>query len=214
MKRVVADPITQLPNLLESLTRRGDLRNYAKGEMVVEEGELDSSLFVLVAGRMKVFTRDERGRELVYNVMKAGEFFGELGLDGGLRSASIKAMEPSQCVVVGRDELRKFLVTHPDFTEYLVLALIQRLRLATRQIRGLALSDVYARTVEVISAEAIEHEGVVHLPRGLTHREIAERVGATREMIGRIMRELERGGFLKRDEQRRLVMVGAFPKRW
>src|SRR6188768_3842570 len=93
-------------NLLSTLSTRGDLRTYGRGERLITEGETSDSIFILVAGELKVFTCDERGRELVYNVLRPGEFFGELFLDGGPRSASVKASCTSICVVVGPDEFR------------------------------------------------------------------------------------------------------------
>lgn len=208
------DETAGLSGPLATLASRGDVRDYARGELVVAEGDRDASLYVLLSGRLKVFTRDARGRELVYNTLRAGEFFGEMGLDGGVRSASVKALENSRCVVVDRSELRRFMRRHPAFAEHLVLTLIDRLRRATRQIRSLALSDVYGRTVEFLAAEAIDDGDSRRVPAGLTQREIAARVGATREMIGQILRELQRGGFLLRDEGKGYLIVGEFPKRF
>lgn len=204
-----------LDELLAELAERGDLRAYTKNEIVFSEGDRDASLYLLISGRLKVFTRDGRGRELVYNVMHPGEVFGELGLDGGSRSASVKAVEPSRCAVIGRKELRQFMRRHRDFAEYLVLTLIARLRHATRQVRGLALSDVYGRTVALLQAEVVKDgDGNPRLPPHLTQREIAARVGATREMIGQILRELQRSGVLVRDDRKGLLVSGTFPKRW
>lgn len=94
-------------HLLKQLAERGVSRGFGRGEIVFSEGDRDASLYLLVEGRLKVFTRDGRDRELIYNVMGPGEVFGELGLDGGPRSASVKAMEPSRCVVIDRKELRQ-----------------------------------------------------------------------------------------------------------
>ena len=113
-----------LDELLAELAERGDLRAYEKGDVLFSEGESDASLYLLVTGRLKVFTRDSRGRELIYNVMRPGEIFGELGLDGGPRSASVKALESTRCVVIGRKELRQFMRRNRRFTEHLVLTLI------------------------------------------------------------------------------------------
>jgi CRP/FNR family cyclic AMP-dependent transcriptional regulator len=101
--------------LLSQLAARGNPRAYERGEVLFEEGERSESFYILLAGELKVFTRGDNGRELVYNLLRPGEFFGELFLDGGPRSASVKATCPSQCVVVGPGEFREFLRSHPEF---------------------------------------------------------------------------------------------------
>ncbi len=205
--------VPDLTALQAALTQRGSVRDFAKGESVVTEGEKDASLYLLVSGRMKVFARDQRGREVVYNEMRAGEFFGEMGLDGGARSASVRAMEPSRCVVVARGDLDSFMRFQPELATHLVLTLIGRLRRATRQVRSLALSDTHGRVVELLHTESLEEDGRRRVPSSLTQREIASRVGASREMIGQILRELKRGGFLVRDGKRRLWISGELPQR-
>lgn len=204
----------QLASLLAALGQRGDLRHVKPGELLITEGQRDDSLYLLISGRLKVFTRDQKGREFIYNVMKPGEIFGEMGLDGGLRSASVEAIELSSCSVVPRDRLRDFMREQPEFAEHLLLTLIGRLRRATRQIRRLVQSDVYERTIELLRAEAIVEKGVRLIPTVLTQKEIAARVGATREMIGHILRDLQRGGILVRDEKKRFVIRREFPERW
>lgn len=161
---------------------------------------------------MKVYTRDERGRELIYNILQPGEFFGEMFLDGGLRSASAKAMDEVQCVVIGPAQFREFMKAYPEFAECLVLKLIARVRHATEQTRSLAFSDVYNRTVDVLNRLAVEEGSVRVLQSAITQQEIADRVGATREMVNQILRELVRGGFVDRDDQRRIVLIKELPK--
>lgn len=135
------------PQLLALLGTRGNVRSFARGQLLIEEGDASDALYILVASRLKVFTRDDKGRELVYNVLEPGEFFGELLLDGGVRSASVKAMLDSQCIVVHENEIRQFLCDYPEFAESLILKLIARVRHATQQVRSLALDGVYERIV-------------------------------------------------------------------
>jgi CRP/FNR family cyclic AMP-dependent transcriptional regulator len=200
--------------LLLNLGERGDLRRYARGELLINEGELSDALYILVSGQVKVFTRDERGRELVYNILKPGEFFGEMFLDGGTRSASAKADSDVQCVVVGPAEFREFMKAYPEFAECLVVKLIQRVRHATEQTRSLALSGVYERTAAMLNRLAVEEDGVRAVRVAVTQQELADRVGATREMVNHVLRELVRGGFLERDEGRRIVITKPLPKHW
>jgi CRP/FNR family cyclic AMP-dependent transcriptional regulator len=200
--------------LLASLSGRGDLRAIRRGELIIREGELSDALYVLVAGQVKVFTRDERGRELVYNIVQPGEFFGELFLDGGPRSASAKAATDVQCVVVGPAEFRDFMKAYPEFAECLVIKLIERVRHATEQTRSLAMSGVYERTVTLLNRLAVEEGGIRAVPAAVTQQELADRIGATREMVNHVLRDLVRGGFLDRDEDRRIVITKPLPKHW
>ncbi len=200
--------------LMRSLAERGDLRTFARGDVLITEGELSDALYILVSGQVKVFTRDERGRELIYNILQPGEFFGEMFLDGEARSASVKAVDAAQCVVVGPTEFREFMKAYPEFAECLVLKLIARVRHATGQTRSLAFSGVYERTVDVLNRLALDEDGVRVIPGAITQQEIADRVGATREMVNHILRDLARGGFMDRDDERRMVLVKELPKHW
>ena len=200
--------------LVTKLSLRGEVHTFATGEVLIREGEQSDSLYILIAGELKVFTCGEHGRELVYNVLRPGEFFGELFLDGGSRSASVKATCTSLCVVVGPDEFRSFLRGYPEFAESLVLKLISRVRHATEQLRGMAMKDVYQRATALLNDLAVDEGGVRAIDRAITQQEIANRIGATREMVNHVIRELVKGGFLIRDRDRRMVLAKELPKHW
>jgi CRP/FNR family cyclic AMP-dependent transcriptional regulator len=125
------------PELLAKLSDRGGQRNYAKGELLIAEGEASTDMYILLAGELRCFTTDDKGRELVFNVMTPGEFFGELSLDGGLRTASVQATSSVMCVVVPKSEVQAFLGEYPEFAEALVMSLIARVRRATLQAKHL-----------------------------------------------------------------------------
>lgn len=206
---------TLSPELLSQLAQCGDAKWYGRNQMLIVEGAVSDALYILIAGQLKVFTQDSKGRELVYNILQPGEFFGELFLDGGLRSASVKAVVDSQCIVIDHLAIRGFMKTYPEFAECLVYKLIARLRHATQLSKSLALHDVYERTVDLLNRVALnEPDDIRVVPPSMTQQEIADRVGATREMINHILRDLTRGGFLARDEKKRLVFTKMPPKRW
>lgn len=200
--------------LIAKLAARGVPRKYERGETVFEEGERSDAFYILRAGELKVFTRGDKGRELVYNLLGPGDFFGELFLDGGPRSASVRATCASECVLVGRAEFREFMRSHPEFAEFLVLKLIGRVRHATGQLRNIALKDVYERVVVLLDQLAVEKGGVRGIDKSVTQQEIADRIGASREMVNHIFRELTRGGFLTRDGERRMVVARELPRHW
>jgi CRP/FNR family cyclic AMP-dependent transcriptional regulator len=124
------------PELLARLSDRGGQRTYARGELLIREGDASSEVYILLAGELKAFTTDAGGNELVFNVMTPGEFFGELSLDGGLRTASVQATHSAICVVVPQAEVQAFLGEYPEFAKALVLSLIARVRAATLQAKG------------------------------------------------------------------------------
>jgi len=119
------------PELLAKLADRGGQHNYASGDLLIREGEASTDMYILLAGELRAYTSDAYGNEFVYDVMKPGEFFGELALDGGVRSASVQATTSAICVVVAQSDVQAFLGEYPEFAEALVLSLIARVRAAT-----------------------------------------------------------------------------------
>ena len=200
--------------LVSQLALRGDVRSYARNDVLISEGDVSDALFILVSGQLKVFSQDAKGREVVYNVLGAGEIFGEMFMDGGVRSASVKAMVDSQCILVDEVHIREFIKTYPEFAECLIHSLIPRLRNATQMIKELVLSDVYQRTVTLLNRIATTEGDLRIVPKSMTQQEIADRVGATREMINHVMKKLTQDGLLARDETRRLVFNKSLPSRW
>lgn len=186
-------------DLIRMLAERGDVKSLTRGELLVREGDVSESLFVLLKGQLVVFTSDRRGREVIYNTLGPGEILGEMFLDGGTRSASVKALTVVECIEVRATEIRSFMKSYPEFSETLVVKLIERLRRATMQIRSLALDDVFERTVASINALSVDHEGGRYLPANVTQQQIASRIGATREMVNHVFRRLVRDGLLIRE---------------
>jgi CRP/FNR family cyclic AMP-dependent transcriptional regulator len=198
-------------DLLSHLTSRGNAKAYARNDSVIIEGDVSDAVYILVSGHLIVFTQDARGRELIYNTLQPGELFGELFLDGGTRSASVMAIVDSQCIKVDHVEIRNFIRSYPEFAESLIYSLIKRLRHATELSKGLALYDVYERTVALLNQTAVIEGQRRVVPSAMTQQGIADRVGATREMINHVIRELIRGGFIIRDEKRCLVIKKNLP---
>jgi CRP/FNR family transcriptional regulator, cyclic AMP receptor protein len=186
-----------LPAALRTLAARGVPRSYGKGMMLIHEGDRDDTLYIITSGRVKAFSRDDRGREIVYGVYGAGDYFGEMSLDGGPRSASVCALEPTSCIAITRLTLREHIVANPEFAFELLDRVIHRARAATRTARDMALLDVYGRVTRLLDELAVAREdGTRVIDGGLTHREIASRVGCSREMVSRLMKDLETGKFI------------------
>lgn len=115
------DLYTPLVPELRSLARRGVQRTYRKNAVLINEGESGDSLFVLLKGSVKVFAMDESGREITYGTVNAGDYFGEMSLDGGPRSASVMTLEPCTCAVLSRTDVSEHLVEEPEFAINLVV---------------------------------------------------------------------------------------------
>ncbi len=203
-----------LPQNLHGLVNAGVLRSYRKGTLIIDEGSNGDTLYVIVKGSVKAFSADARGREVTFGVYGVGEYFGEMSLDGGPRSASVMAMEASTCAVLARQTLRDYIATHPDFAFELIGRVIQRARAATVNARNMALLDVYGRVVQLLDSLATpQPDGSRVVADRLTHADIAARVGCSREMVSRLLKDLQRGGYT---EQRlnRVVLLRRLPPRW
>lgn len=180
---------------------------YQAGDVLIEEGDTSASLFILLRGRLKVYACNLRGREVVYNMLEPGEFFGELCLDGGPRTASVSATEPSVCVVVQRDELRSFVASHPEVAEQVIMKLIGRVRHVTQHVKSLALDNVHERVAALLQQLGTDAQGNPGHPFRITQREMALRVGATREMVNHVMRELMVSGHIEKRGRGELVLL-------
>ena len=202
------------PEGLRTLVSRGEPRRYRKGTLLIQEGDVGETLFIVLSGRVKAFSTDERDREIVYGVYGPGEYLGEMSLDGGPRSASVITLEATVCSVVTRKTLREHIAANPEFAFELLSRVIRRARLATQSARSMALLDVYGRMVRLLDGLAvIQPDGSRFITPRITHADLASRVGCSREMISRLMKDLEQGGYM-RSQQRMLILVKPLPTRW
>lgn len=201
-------------DLLEELLRHGTILRYAADEILFREDDKPDHVFILLSGQLMVYSIGNNDQQIVYSILQPGEMLGEMMLDGGLRSASVKALTDAKCCVITGEVAVGLLRNAPDFAEYLVHKLIWRVRHLTRQNRSLALNDVYERVAALLEEQAVTDGDTRRIPRVLTQQEIASRVGASREMVGKILRNLMHGGFIAKDADRRMMIVKKLPKGW
>ena len=199
--------------LLEQIAAGATVRSFPKGAIVVNEGDETDSLYVLLSGKARVFVADAEGHEAQLNQIGAGEYFGEVTLDGGPRSASVMALEECRCAVIKRAELDAFVARNPAFALHLVQKLASRVRALTENVRSLTLMDVYGRVARLLLELAEEREGRQVIEGPLTQKDIASRVGCSREMISRIFSDLTEGGYVRK-EAGKLVILRKPPARW
>jgi CRP/FNR family transcriptional regulator, cyclic AMP receptor protein len=206
--------IAALSPALQPLALRGAISRYRKNTVIINEGDVGESLFVLLQGRVKVYSNDTDGREITYNVVEQGDYFAEMWLDGGPRSASVMTLEPCVCSIVSRTALREHLAEEPEFALDLITHVIRRARAATESARNMALLDVYGRVV--VTLESQHGPAAAGAPITLaqtTHQQIANRVGASREMVSRLLKDLEKGGYIELGIKR-ITLLKKLPARW
>lgn len=198
---------------LRELAARGVVRHYRKDVVIIQQGDAGDTLYIILEGRVKVVASAEHEREVVLDAHGAGEYVGEMSLDGGPRSASVITLEPTSCSVVTRNTLRDHIARHPEFAFELLAKVIRRARRATENVRTLALLDVYGRLAKLLDDLAVIEGPVRVVPEKLTHQDIADRIGSSREMVSRLLRDLAQGGFIEVVDKR-VVLKKRLPSAW
>ena len=216
----IAPPIPQDPfSPLEEATLRaiaetGIVRTFPKNTVLIHEGDSGDALYIVLSGRVKVYASNAQGREFAIAFHGPGEYVGEMTLDGGVRSASVVTIDPTVCAVVHREQFREFILKNPDFALHLIEKLINRVRATTEDVKSLALTDVYGRLVRLLNTLAVANpDGTATVPEKLTQQAIAERVGASRDMIGKLFKDLVAGGYLA-IEDRTITVLRKLPTGW
>ena len=166
-----ADPFSPLhEETLRTIATSGIVRQFPKQTVIINEGDVGDSLYIILSGRVKIFASNEAGREVVINFCGPGEYVGEMSLYGLPRSASVITIEPTSCAIVNRAQFREFIVANPDFAQHLIQTLIRRARHATENVKSLALSDVYGRLVRLLNTLAVERDGSTTCSRSSRNR--------------------------------------------
>jgi len=209
-----ADPFAPLgQEALREIAATGVVRQFPKQTVLIHDGDTGDSLYIILAGRVKVYASNAAGREVVIAFRGPGEYLGEMSLDGSKRSASVMTVEPTTCAIVNRAHFRDFILAHPEFAMHLIGMLIHRVRVTTENVKSLALSDVYGRLARLLNALATEVDGKLAVHEKLTQQDIADRVGASRDMIGKLMKDLIAGGYLA-VEDRNITILRKLPTGW
>jgi len=199
--QAVADPA------LRELAALGPVRPYRKGTVIINEGDNGDTIYIILSGRVKVYVSDDEQREMILDARGPGEYVGEMAMSGGSRSASVACLEDSSFAVLTRRTLSEFVKANPDFAMSMILTLISRVRLATDLVKDLALRDVYERVARLLMQLVVEQpDGTRLVAERLSQAEIAKRVGASRDMVNRIFKELTAGGYIQLN-QGRIVLV-------
>lgn len=197
---------------LRDFAQRAVTRTFPKNTVVVREGDRTDSLYIIVSGRVRIYVSDE-GKEIVLGESGPGEYFGEMVLDEGPRSASVMTLEPTEFLVVPKEDFREFVATSPQFALNLILKLIKRVRALTNDVKTLGLMDVYGRVARMLLDLAVKRDDALVIEERPKPQEIAARVGASREMVNKILGELAEGGYIEIKGER-ITIARALPRTW
>jgi CRP/FNR family cyclic AMP-dependent transcriptional regulator len=188
---------------LEQLEKMAVCRKVLRNTTIVRAGDKTDSLFVIVSGSAKVLNRDAEGNEVILTLLAAGECFGEMGLiDGSPRSADVVATERCELLEMAKTEFAKALAGNVELCLNIMKSLVQRLREANRKIESLALMDVYGRVARLLLDFSEEENGLRVIRRKVSKQDMAKMVGASREMVSRVMKDLEHSGYIRVEEGR------------
>jgi CRP/FNR family cyclic AMP-dependent transcriptional regulator len=186
------------PEQLRELAPLVMRRTAGRGVALMREGDPVDCLFVIATGRVKVMVGEADGKETILAILGPGEFFGEMSLiDDNPRSASVIAVEPCEMFAITRRAFRKFLVENPDLAMAVMRVLVRRLREADRKIGSLAMLDVYGRVARLLldMSEVVNGQKVV--TRRISKQDIAKMIGASREMVSKVMKDLQTSGYIE-----------------
>ncbi|MBP7453013.1 MAG: Crp/Fnr family transcriptional regulator [Ottowia sp.] len=183
-------------------------RRFKRGEVIVEQGKKSNALFILLNGRARVVTADSRGREVILATLQPGDHIGEMSLiDNEPHSATVRAEVQTDVLMLGRLEFARCLPENSSMAYAVMRGLVQRLRHADRKIESLALMDVYGRVARALLEFAVETpEGELLIRDRISRQDIAKMVGASREMVSRVMKDLEERGFIDTQENGSIIV--------
>jgi|SRR5512146_1617018 CRP/FNR family cyclic AMP-dependent transcriptional regulator len=187
-------PDEQLRALATVVTRK----SVARGATIMVAGDQTDSLYIILSGRLKVMMSDAEGKEVILSILGPGEFFGEMGLiDDSPRSASVLAIEPCELLSIAKRDFNKCLADNFEMAMAVMRGLVRRLREADRKIGSLALLDVYGRVARLLLDMADTVDGQKMVTKRLPKQDIAKMIGASREMVSRVMKDLQLGGYIE-----------------
>lgn len=182
--------------------------------MVITEGDETSSLYIMLSGKVRVFSSDDKSKEVTLLTQEPGSYFGEIALlSDEPRSASVVTLENTVCAVISKTDFINWLLNNPDVAINLLGVLSEKIRQLTDKVRLMALSNVYERTVNALQELAVIEGNVSIIHNRPTQQDLASMVGASREMINKIMHELTKGGYVT-IEDKTLIINKKLPSSW
>jgi len=187
-------PENQLALLVKEVSRK----SYPRGTAIIAAGDVTDSLYVVISGRLKVMISDDEGREVILAILGPNEFFGEMGLiDDAPRSASVVTIEACEVLALAKRDFKKCLEENFEMAMAVMRGVVKRLREADQKIGSLALMDVYGRVARLLLEVAETIDGQKVVTKKLAKQDIAKMIGASREMVSRVMKDLQAAGAIE-----------------
>ena len=183
---------------LALLTQVVGRKSFPRGATIITAGDITDSLYVVISGKVKVLIGDKTGREVILSVLGPRDYFGEMvPIDDSPRSASVIAMEPVELLMLSKQEFTKCLQDNFEMAMTMLRCAIQRLREADRKIGRLALMDVYARVAGHLLEMSKTIDGHHVISHKIVKQQMADTIGASREMVSRAMKDLQADGLIQ-----------------
>lgn len=194
----------QVSHLSETVVKQ----RFKRGELIIEQGGKSGALFIILSGRAQVIMTDDRGKEVILNTLAPGDYIGELSLiDGKAHSASVKTEVPTDVLVLSHAEFVRCVAENQTIAVWIMKGLVERLRQSGQKVVSLALMDVYGRVAKVmLDAAKPKGDQDLVISDKMTRQDIAKMVGASREMVSRVMRDFEDQGFIAIQEDGSIVL--------
>jgi CRP/FNR family cyclic AMP-dependent transcriptional regulator len=207
--------LSNLPTeALLALADKAKSAKFPKQATIIMEGDETSSLYIILSGKVRVFSSDDKSKEVTLLIQEPGSYFGEIALlSDEPRSASVVTLESTVCAMISKSDFINWLMIHPDVAISLLGVLSEKIRQLTDKVRVMALSNVYERAVKALQAMAVVEENVTIIHNRPTQQELASMVGASREMVNKIMHELTKGGYVT-IEEKSLIINKKLPASW
>jgi CRP/FNR family transcriptional regulator, cyclic AMP receptor protein len=193
----------------DELAKLGMLRQYKAGVLILREGETGDAIYLVRGGQVRSLSQALHGKEISYNIIPAGHYFGEMALDGGARSSSVEAVTDCECWVIPNEQVLAYAAQNSEFALHLLTTAISRARSATDAARDMALLDVYSRLTQALNREFEAHSGVCPL----THAQLASVIGSSREMVSKLIKDLVRGNYVE-VKNRHTIKIKKLPIKW
>jgi len=176
---------------------------YPKGSILFVDGEEPRGVFILCSGRAKLTTSSSEGRTLIVKIAEPGEVLGASAtILGRPYEVSAETLEPSQLNFIKRDDFLRFLTSHTEACMHTARLLSEKYQAAQREIRSLGLAQSTSEKLGKLLLEWCDLHGE-NTPRGtrlkvlLTHEEVAQMIGTTRETVTRLLSDFKRRGIIE-----------------
>ena len=199
---------------LQDLAKQGQVRHYRKNTLLIDAGDAGQAIYLVLSGRLREFamSSDSRPREITLAVLGPGQLVGAMALDGGPHCASVLTLSPVSCAVVSREAALAVLRHNPVLAMDLLQLAWHRVRLATETTRLALFSDAYSRLSALLQRQNAPGHALAAHP--MTHAQMAQQIGCSREMVSRILKELVVGGYVVRETDKVYRVCKRLPLRW